>query len=465
MEQPTTYTLKELLSGLKECIATNFQQPIWIVAEINSLTHHRTGHRYLSLIQKSKIANNIVAQVQATIWANRYNYLAAYFEQETDCKLEVGMNVMLQVTVVYHEVYGLSLNVLNINPTYTLGDMERAKREIIERLISEGVFDMNKSLPFPTIILNVAVISSSTAAGYGDFLKHINTNIYGYKINITLFDSIMQGANTEQSVLSALNEIGGEYEKYDAVVIVRGGGSKNDLSWFDNYNIAYMVTQFPIPVISGIGHERDESIVDMVASKKLKTPTAVAGFIIDYNAKFEERLDNTFSEIVSITKDILNEKEMYLNNVTMSILKIRSTLSKHLEKCTGILSEIRRRTDLKIKTESIKLAQIEEKIIKSPRIISNCEKQLSTINDSLQKAVKRQLETSSKKLELLNYRLTLNDPRTILKRGYSISRVNGKIVTSANTINEGDIIETVLHDGKIVSEVKKIRRKLAKPPK
>lgn len=455
-EEIKTYTLSELQHEIKESISEQFPFAVWIVAEINTLTRHKSGHCYMELVQKSKTSNSIIAQARATVWANKFSFISAYFESETDSELAAGMNVMLQVTITYHEVYGLSLNVIGINPTYTIGDMERAKKEIIARLINEGVFDMNKTQSFPAVVQNIAVISSSTAAGYGDFVNHLETNTYGYHINITLFEAAMQGEQTETSILDALNRIGEEYENYDAVAIIRGGGSKNDLSWFDNYNIAYMVTQFPLPVISGIGHERDESIVDMVAHTRMKTPTAVANFIIDYNAQFEEQVDSTSSEIFDIAKDFLMSSEMYLNNMTMSIMKIRTLLSKHTERCDRIMSEIRTGLNVRMKEEEMKLNMIGNKLETSPkRLISEHESHLNGIKDLISRTTKHRIEKANEKLGFLEHRLTLNDPRTILKRGYSITRINGKVVTNDLETNDGDIMETLLYDGKVTSVVKK----------
>jgi exodeoxyribonuclease VII large subunit len=455
-EEVKTYTLSELQHEIKESISEQFPFAVWIVAEINTLTRHKSGHCYMELVQKSKTSNSIIAQARATVWANKFSFISAYFESETDSELAAGMNVMLQVTITYHEVYGLSLNVIGINPTYTIGDMERAKKEIIARLINEGVFDMNKTQSFPAVVQNIAVISSSTAAGYGDFVNHLETNTYGYHINITLFEAAMQGEQTETSVLDALNRIGEEYENYDAVAIIRGGGSKNDLSWFDNYNIAYMVTQFPLPVISGIGHERDESIVDMVAHTRMKTPTAVANFIIDYNAQFEEQVDSTSSEIFDIAKDFLMSSEVYPNNMTMSIMKIRTLLSKHTERCDRIMSEIRTGLNVRMKEEEMKLNMIGNKLETSPkRLISDQESHLNGIKELISRTTKHRIEKANEKLGFLEHRLTLNDPRTILKRGYSITRINGKVVTNDLETNDGDIMETLLYDGKVTSVVKK----------
>lgn len=455
-EEIKTYTLSELQHEIKESISEQFPFAVWIVAEINTLTRHKSGHCYMELVQKSKTSNSIIAQARATVWANKFSFISAYFESETDRELAVGMNVMLQVAITYHEVYGMSLNVLGINPTYTIGDVERAKKEIIDRLINEGVFDMNKTQTLPAVIQNIAVISSSTAAGYGDFVNHLETNMHGYHINITLFEAAMQGEQTEISVLDALNRIGEEYENYDAVAIIRGGGSKNDLSWFDNYNIAYMVTQFPLPVISGIGHERDESIVDMVAHTRMKTPTAVANFIIDYNSKFEEQIDSTTSEIFGIAKEFLMSSEMYLNNMTMSIMKVRSRLSKDTERCDRIMSEIRTGLNVRMKEEEMKLNMIGNKLETSPRrLISEQESHLNGIKELISRTTKHRIEKANEKLSFLEHRLTLNDPRTILKRGYSITRINGKVVTNDLETNEGDIMETLLYDGKVTSVVKK----------
>ncbi len=455
-EEPRTYTLAELQHEIKESISEQFPFAVWIVAEINTLTRHKSGHCYMELVQKSKTSNSIIAQARATVWANKFSFISAYFESETDRELAVGMNVMLQVAITYHEVYGMSLNVLGINPTYTIGDVERAKKEIIDRLINEGVFDMNKTQTLPPVIQNIAVISSSTAAGYGDFVNHLETNMYGYHINVTLYEAAMQGESTEQSILDTLNRIGDEYENYDAVAIIRGGGSKNDLSWFDNYNIAYMVTQFPLPVISGIGHERDESIVDMVAHTRMKTPTAVANFIIDYNSKFEEQIDSTSSEIFGIAKDFLMSSEMYLNNMTMSIMKVRTRLSKDTERCDRIMSEIRTELNVRMKEEELKLNMIGNKLETSPkRLISEQESHLNGIKELISRTTKHRIEKANEKLNFLEHRLTLNDPRTILKRGYSITRINGKVVTNDLETNEGDIMVTLLYDGKVTSVVKK----------
>ena len=378
-----------------------------------------------------------------------------HFESETDRELAEGMNVMLQVAITYHEVYGMSLNVLGINPTYTIGDVERAKKEIIDRLINEGVFDMNKKQELPAVVQNIAIISSSTAAGYGDFVNHLETNMYGYHINVNLYEAAMQGESTEQSVLDALNRIGDEYEKYDAVAIIRGGGSKNDLSWFDNYNIAYMVTQFPLPVISGIGHERDESIVDMVAHTRMKTPTAVANFIIDYNSKFEEQIDSTSSEIFGLARDFMMSCEMYLNNMTMSIMKVRSRLSKDTERCDRILSRIRNSLNVLMKEDEMNLNLLAKKIETLPkRLISEQESHVNGLKELMVRITKHRIEKANEKLSFLDHRLTLNDPRTILKRGYSITRINGKVVNNDLEANAGDIMETILYDGKIISEVK-----------
>lgn len=456
MEQQTTFTLKELQGQIKEQLSESFSYPIWIVAEINTLTHHRSGHCYLELVQKSKRTNSIEAQARATIWSSKFLFINSFFESETGSELAAGMNVMLQVTVTYHEVYGLSLNVIGINPTYTIGDMERAKKEIIDRLIKEDLFDLNKALTFPSVIQNIAVVSSASAAGYGDFVNHIQTNIYGYNINITLFEAIMQGENTESSVLNALSAIDNEYKKFDAIAIIRGGGSKNDLSWFDNYNISAAVAQSKLPVISGIGHERDESIVDMVANTRMKTPTAVANFIIDYNAEYESHIDATANDIFMLAHDILVAKERQLDGLTMGILKVRKRLANELEKCNTIFSDIRLALNSKIKEENILLKQISEKIEREPKLVlSEKEKELANIKSSLATSIRHKLEKANEKINFLEYRVTLNDPKTILKRGYSISKVNGKVVTSNSEIHEGDILETVLYDGSVRSVVKK----------
>lgn len=452
MQDNATYTLQELNEEIKSVLEDSFYDDIWVIAEINSITHHRSGHCYLNLIQKDK-NNKTLAEARATIWANRAAYISARFEMITGTPISLGMNVMLKVEVNFHPVYGLSFNVTDINPEYTLGDLERARREIIEKLILDGDFDLNKSLAIPPVIKNIAVISSPTAAGWGDFMNEISHNRYGYKFNIELFEAEMQGVNTEKTVVNAFKEIK-KANRFDIVAIIRGGGSKSDLSYFDNYEIAHTVTQFPIPVLSGIGHDRDESITDMVANLELKTPTAVATFIVDYNYKFECNINELMNDISAGVKEYISRQQLYINSISSSIIKVKDRLNKNIEKLNITLSEIKNLFKLKIKSDSIRHKQIQENLERLPKqIITMNRMKVGNIINRLILSSKNEISKCNESLSQLQHSIDLINPQNIIEKGYSISKINGKIITSKSSINEGDILETLIKNRIIRSKV------------
>ena len=274
------YTLLELSKLIGKTIENAFPGRYWLVAEINEIRENQNGHCYLELIEKDSEKDRIIARSRATIWANTWRMLKSYFETATSQPLGKGMMILVEVSVVFHELYGLSFNIRDIDPVYTLGDLERKRAETIKRLEQEGIINMNKELPFPVLPSRIAVISSPGAAGYEDFMHQITNNPGKYRFAITLFPATMQGDNTVSSVTEALEEIFEQESSYDLVVILRGGGSSSDLNSFDSYEIASHIAQLPLPVITGIGHERDRTIAGMVANTDLKTPTAVAEFLI-----------------------------------------------------------------------------------------------------------------------------------------------------------------------------------------
>lgn len=269
--------LYALHAQISACIEEIFDTPLWVSAEIVSLNQNRSGHCYLELIEK-ETDGAIVAKAKATIWASLYRQIHAYFLQVTGTPLAVGMTVALQVEVVFHPNYGFSLNVKDIDPQFTLGNRMMQRNQTIERLRNEGVFDMNKELALPTVARRLAVVSAQTAAGYGDFMNELTHNAWGFSFQVSLFPALMQGETAAASMMKALDEIASLHEQFDAVVIIRGGGAVTDLTCFDGYDLAYMVTQMPLPVVVGVGHDRDVSVLDMVAAVSLKTPTAVAQF-------------------------------------------------------------------------------------------------------------------------------------------------------------------------------------------
>jgi exodeoxyribonuclease VII large subunit len=276
MKETKAISLIELQTQVKTGIRTMFPGIYWIIAEISEMNTNQSGHCYLELIEKSTESEQIIAKAKATIWAFTFRMLKPYFESVTGQRFSTGIKVMLSVSIEFHELYGFSLNVKDIEPNYTVGDLTRKKQEIIKQLQDEGVFHLNKELEFPIVPQRIAVISSETAAGYGDFVHQLKTNRYGFKYYIKLFKAYMQGEEAEKSIINALDQIFESLEKFDIIVIIRGGGSQADLNCFNSYWLAYHITQFPLPVLTGIGHERDQTIADLVAFNNLKTPTAVA---------------------------------------------------------------------------------------------------------------------------------------------------------------------------------------------
>ena len=294
---------KEISSVLKGCLSK-----VWVHAEINSISVQRVGHCYIELIEKDENSGNIIAKSRANIWANIYKSIAAYFLEETGKMLSSGMKVAFCVDVTFHEVYGISLNVVDIDPTYTLGESARRKAQVIKKLEDDGIIDMNKLLSIKPLIKNIAVISAEGAAGYGDFCHQLENNAYGYKYNLTLFNSIMQGEKAEASILESLDKVLERLDEFDILVVIRGGGAVSDLDCFDSYYLSASLAQFPLPVLTGIGHTRDVSVVDMVAKLPLKTPTAVADYIINHTRSLEEKIDS-YIEILSRSVTVLLDRQ------------------------------------------------------------------------------------------------------------------------------------------------------------
>ena len=281
-----TLGLKELCDCIGDAVAMEMAGSWWVCAEIASLTM-RGGHGYLELVEKGQ-KGLLQAKVRATCWSSLWGMLQAYFAEQTGMPLQVGMQVLVEVEVNYHAVYGLSLNIVGIDPQYTMGDLQRQREQTIRRLQEDGVWDMQRSLTLPTLVKRIAVVSSAQAAGYEDFIHQLAAG--GFGMETTLFEAVVQGDGAEKSILQALNQIASKADSWDAVVIIRGGGSSTDLGCFDSYEIASHCAQFPLPILTGIGHTKDVSIVDMVVHLPLKTPTAVAAFLIDRMAGLQEQL-------------------------------------------------------------------------------------------------------------------------------------------------------------------------------
>ena len=381
------YSLKELCNWIQEIVENDLPNRYWVCAEIASMSVR--GHCYMELVEKAE--NGILAaKVRATCWNNVYNLLSAYFVQETGQSLHVGLQVMLEVSVEFHAVYGLSLNVWNIDPTYTLGDLAKQRQATIQQLTEDGVMDLQKALQIPSLPRRVAVISSADAAGYGDFCDQLKHNRFGFKFHVQLYPAVVQGDTAARSVVQALNSIAALEEEWDVVVIIRGGGASTDMSCFDDYNLASHCAQFPLPIIAGIGHTRDVSVVDMVVHTSVKTPTAAAEWLIE-------------------------------------------RVAEQVERVGSLMLRLQRATQNAVSREKNRLLLYEQQIFNAVR----------------GKAVRER-----GKLDLWMKTIELHSPERIFKMGYSLTMVNGKLVRSQSEVNEGDLLETYLHDGVIQSVVK-----------
>jgi exodeoxyribonuclease VII large subunit len=360
--------------------------------------------------------------------------LIPYFETVTGRKLAEGLKVMLQVSVEFHELYGLSLNVTDINSAFTIGELAMQRQEIIEQLKCEGVFDMNRELDIPFMPQRIAVISSETAAGYGDFVNHLNNNPDGFVFHHTLFQATVQGNDAEATIISAFEQIFEREEEFDMVVLIRGGGSQSDLNCFNSYQLAACITQFPLPVITGIGHDRDRTIADMVACVALKTPTAVAEFLIEKATSLNMLLQDLSRKLTNAAGLSLGKLENKLNLLTQRLQTITySYVGKSDKELFG----------LKVKlTNAARSA-----------ILKNSQK-INIMNDQIDKLANLAIANNKKHLVHLEDKLRLLDPVNLLRRGYSITILDGKVVRGAGSLHKGQIIKTVLHDGDVESIVK-----------
>ena len=410
MEQQAL-SLYELNSLVKRSIRTCMPDTYWVQAELSDVRSNYSGHCYLEFVQKDASGNNLIAKARGTIWSNIYKMLKPYFEQETGQAFISGIKVLVQVSVEFHELYGYSLTVLDIDPTYTVGDMERKRREILRQLEEEGVIDLNKELEMPMLPQRVAVISSATAAGYGDFCNQLANNPRGYGFRTELFPAIMQGERVEESVLSALDAIYQRMDEFDVVVIIRGGGATSDLSGFDTYLLAASCAQFPLPIITGIGHERDDTVIDKVAHTRVKTPTAAAEFLIACMDQLANRLDELAYRLQQGVRNRL-------------------------------LWEHRRMEGLK--------QRIPNAVYKR---IGDAKYALLSAQRNLQMASRQFLSIKKHRLELLQQRLNDALPEKQLARGYSITLKDGKAVKDATLLKEGDVVTTRLFNGEVKSVI------------
>ncbi|MFC2377793.1 MAG: exodeoxyribonuclease VII large subunit [Segatella oulorum] len=425
-----TVTLFELNNLVREVISSTLSEEYWVEAELSEV-HEVRGHCYMELIQKELFSNTPVAKASAKCWKNKWTLLREKFEKVTREGLKPGMKVLLKVYADFHEAYGFAWIVTDINPEFTMGDMARKRQEIIDTLKREGVFELQKELVLPQFAQRIAVISNENAAGYGDFCHQLADNPQQLKFYTRLFPAVMQGEGVEESIIGALNSINENIEKFDAVVIIRGGGATSDLSGFDTLRLAENVANFPIPIITGIGHDSDESIVDMVAHTKVKTPTAAAALLIDHLNLVLERLLDAQAELIAAVR---HRSELE-----------QARLVRMREKIPMLFSLVKTRQEQRIERHLANItAALNDKLSREHH-------RLSLIESQLGPTLLQQMTREDYRLQLLQQQLEALDPQRLLQRGYSITLCKGKVVKDVRQLKTGDEIETKLANGKITS--------------
>jgi exodeoxyribonuclease VII large subunit len=407
-----TLSLYELNRLIRLTLHRGLSNAYWVQAELSEVREAYNGHCYIELVQKSEQGNTFVAKARGSIWANVYRMLKPYFENTTGQRFVAGIKVLLQVSVDFHEQYGLSLTVHDIDPTYTLGDMARRRREILMQLESEGVLTLNKELSMPMLPQRVAVVSAAGAAGYGDFCDQLMHNPYGFVFYPRLFPAVMQGDRVEESVIAALDSIISDDTQWDVVVIIRGGGATSDLSGFDTYLLATNCAQFPLPIITGIGHERDDTVLDVVAHTRVKTPTAAAEFLI---ARLVDAADALHAQVEALAHVV----------------------------------------NMRMRSEEQRLTQIAAQL---PYLFSLAHTRqmhrIEQLESHLRTSLKQLMVKETHRLQLIEQVTESASPQLMLQRGYSITRCNGKVVRDASILSPGVLLTTEFADGMVQSEVR-----------
>ena len=429
----TPLSLFELNNLVREVIATDLSMEYWVEAELSEVREVR-GHCYMELVQKDMFSNTPVAKASAKCWKSKWMYVRPKFEQITRQYLHTGMKVMLKVYADFHEAYGFSWIVTDINPEYTLGDMAKKRMQIIEQLKQEGVFDLQKELEIPMFAQRVAVISSQNAAGFGDFTRQLTDNSYGFKFQVELFPAIMQGEGIEGSVIAALDAINERLDEFDVVVIIRGGGATSDMSGFDTLALAENVANFPLPIITGIGHDRDESVLDMISHTKVKTPTAAAALLVEHLEVVWQMLMEAENELVTVAQHRIENEKQRLSHIAEKIPVLFSLVKTHYENVLDkLLMTISSMINEKVSSEKHNVLLMEEKI---------------------KPLVDVRLQREKHHLMMLEQRVKALDPEILLKRGYSITLCKGKVVVDASMLKSGDEVETKVRKGTFKSIIK-----------
>ena len=427
-----TLTLYELNSLVASVIDIDLPDEYWVEAELSEAREVR-GHCYMELVEKDEFANTPMARASAKCWASRWAVLRPKFERVTGQHLHAGMKLMLRVRAQFHAAYGFSWIVSDINPEYTMGDLARRRQEIIRQLKAAGVFDLQKELRLPMFAQRVAVISSPGAAGYGDFCRHLADNASHYIYNVKLFAATMQGEDVERSVIDAFERIYERVNEFDAVVIIRGGGATSDMSGFDTLALAENVANFPLPVITGIGHERDECVLDMVSFVRVKTPTAAAQYLIDNLARTDQLLDTLADRIASRVQHRMEIERVRLASVSERIPMLFSLVKTKEWSRADLLMQ-----------------RIATAVSRRMVVVTT---HLDTVQHTIDTTVRRILDTERHRLDLLAHRVEAENPERLLRRGYSITTYKGKAVRNAAELPKGAVVETRVAQGRFKARV------------
>ncbi len=428
-------SLFELNEQIGATLKKGLEPSYWIIAEIGEMRVTRKGHCYLEMVEKEE--DRIKAKMRATIWSFTYRNLSVWFQRFTGKKLQPGMKILFKATVQFHEIYGLSLNITDIDAQFTLGERAKKRNEVVARLKEDGVYDMNKELPLPLAPQHIAVISSPTAAGFGDFMNQLANNDYGYAFHVRLFEALMQGDQAEASIIEAMHRVFEEIEAFDLLVIIRGGGASLDLDCYDSYELSSHIAQFPIPVITGIGHERDITVADEVAHTKLKTPTAVAEFLISGLRAFEDQLDIHFETIDQFVNAFLQEAAFSLERYGR---------------------ELHRNTDNLLHQNEKKLVQWGHLLnLETTKCLEHKTTTLERLKDKIKNQVGKTMEMEKERLSQMEHSIKVLDPLHILKRGFTVTTVNGILLKNVKTLEPGTELMTKDANKTVISDVKRIK--------
>ena len=450
-------SLDELQTLIRQGIDKAHPLPYWVTAEISEKKVNVSGHCYLELVEKGGANHVPKAKASAVIWRSQYAMIASYFRSTTGQELQAGMKVLVKVVVSYHALYGLSLQITDIDPAYTLGDMERQRLETIQKLKEDGVYDMNRELPLPCVMQRIAVVSSSRAAGYQDFMRELSVG--PYRFEVTLFEAFMQGNGAEDSIVEALGRAAERYEEFDVLVMIRGGGSQSDLGCFNSYRLCSYLAQFPLPVLTGIGHDKDQSVADLVAAVVLKTPTAVAVSLKDRMEQFEGELDASYRWLSEATRALLHSETERLECAMTALNRLsESGVRTALSRMEQYRDALRHAVAATIERQGARVELSSTRLHHATRFVfSNGLLRIDHLREMLVQRCRDFLNDRSKSLALLEERIAAHDPRRILELGFAIVRGKGRRVADSKALQVGDTIEVEMKNRKLEAVVEKIK--------